>query len=86
MNWIYFNRDAKSREVENFSTAILYLRPYQYDENKEMLVGEKIVWLDILCMERMLSTTTFDEETRKKAQEMYFKNLDNKESNIVKRR
>ncbi len=81
MNWLYYNRDEKSRNVEHFPTAILFLRPYKIDENDHILVGEKIICLNILCYERLLKSHGTDEEKLKHKQ-MYFDKLNNKDYHI----
>ncbi len=54
MDWLYFYRNSKINSNNPGSIFQLYLRPYQYDEENNLLVGEKIVQLDIVCLEKAL--------------------------------
>ena len=75
MNWIYHFRNKFYPNIDLQPVFNSFLRPYQIIENEQILVGEKVVQLDILCIEKALEL----QPTNATVNKIYYEYLDGKE-------
>ncbi len=75
MDWLYYFRNKLPDSTVTNPLYQLFLRPYQFDEQNNILVGEKVVQIDIICVEKALELQPTDERIN----EIYYKYLDNNE-------